>query len=162
MIRAMGRIYKSLNLWLGLSGGIVLIGMMLLTTCDVISRYIFNLPITGSYEITEGMMVVIVFLFISHTQASKAHINIDFIVVLLPTKWRRAIDLLTHLVSLLIVILLAYMSVIRWRELMRIQEHTAILHLPVSPFLLIMAFGLLVYSLELLKDVIRLVKGEEL
>jgi len=162
MIRAMGKIYRSLNLWLGFGGGVILLGMMLLTTCDVIGRYVFNLPIAGAYEITEGMMVVIVFLFISHTQASKGHISIDFVIIQLPVRWRIAIDILTHLVSLLMVILLTYMSVIRWTELMRINEHTAILHLPISPFLLIMAFGFLVYSLELLKDVIKLFKGKEL
>jgi TRAP-type C4-dicarboxylate transport system permease small subunit len=162
MIRALGKVYQSLNLWLGFGGGVVLLGMMLLTTCDVIGRYVFNLPFTGAYEITEGMMVVIVFLFISHTQASKGHISIDFVVMQLPVRWRMAVDILTHLVSLLIVILLTYMSVIRWTELMRINEHTAILHLPISPFLLIMAFGFLVYSLELLKDVVKLFKGKEL
>ena len=38
-----------LNVMLAYVGGYVLFGMMLLTTCDVIGRYLFNMPITGAY-----------------------------------------------------------------------------------------------------------------
>ena len=47
--------------WLGAT---LLFGMMLLTTADVILRYFFNRPITGSFELTQYLMVMIVSLLL--------------------------------------------------------------------------------------------------
>ena len=56
MMKAVAKIIKSLNALLAYLGSYVLFGMMLLTTCDVVGRYILNLPITGAYEITEVLV----------------------------------------------------------------------------------------------------------
>jgi TRAP-type C4-dicarboxylate transport system permease small subunit len=162
MVRNFKSIYRSISLLFGSVGGIVLICMMLITVCDVVGRYFFNRPITGVYEITECMMVVIVFLFFGHTQATKGHINIDFIVMRLPDRLRLAVAVFTHVVSLVMVIILTWMSIIRWTELMDINEHTTNLNLPISPFMLILCIGLFAYFLELLKDVINLFKRKEI
>lgn len=162
MIKAVLTKLGSLNAWLAKAGGYILLCMMLLTTCDVIGRYIFNAPITGAYEITEVMMVTVIFLFIGYTQAEKAHISIDLVVRLLPKKLRMTIDLITHLLSLFIIILIAWMNILRCLELMRRNEVTAILYIPVAPFVLILAIGCLVYSIELIKNINNLFKHQEL
>jgi len=162
MFKAIVRRIGSLNILLAHAGAYVLFGMMLLTTCDVIGRYIFNLPITGAYEITEAMMVTLVFFFIGYTQASKAHVAVDLVVRLLPRKIEIIINILTQVTSLLMMLLVAWMSLVRWVELMGIREHTPILGIPISPFLLILALGCLVLCIELGKDIPGLLrKGEE-
>ena len=162
MIKTVAKKLGSLNTWLAKVGGYVLLGMMLLTTCDVIGRYIFNSPITGAYEITEVMMVTVIFLFIGYTQAERGHISIDLVIRLLPKKVRTTIDIITHLLSLFIIILIAWMNILRCLELMRRNEVTAILYIPVSPFVLILAIGCLVYAIELIKTIYNLVKHQEL
>jgi len=162
MLKAFVRRFGSLNIMLAYAGAYVLFGMMLLTTCDVIGRYIFNLPITGAYEITEAMMVTLVFFFIGYTQASKAHVAVDLVVKLLPQKIGMIVDIITQVLSLLMILLVAWMSIVRWLELMEINEHTPILGIPVSPFLLILALGCFVLCIELGKDIPRLLrKGEK-
>ena len=162
MIKTMAKKLGSLNTWLAKVGGYVLLGMMLLTTCDVIGRYIFNAPITGAYEITEVMMITVVFLFLGYTQAQKGHISIDFVIQLLPQKMRMTIDIVTHLVSLFIMILIGWMNILRCLELMRINEVTPILHVPISPFFLILAIGCFVYSIEFIKNIKDILKHQEL
>lgn len=162
MIKTMAKKLGSLNTWLARMGGYILLGMMLLTTCDVIGRYVFNSPITGAYEVTEVMMVTVIFLFIGYTQAEKGHISIDLVVRLLPKKVRVTIDIITHLLSLFIIILITWMNILRCLELMRRNEVTAILYIPVSPFLLILAIGCFVYSIELIKNIRNLIKHQEL
>jgi TRAP-type C4-dicarboxylate transport system permease small subunit len=162
MIKAMARKIGSVNTWLAKAGGYVLLCMMVLTICDVIGRYFFNSPITGAYEITEVMMVTVVFLFVGYTQAQKGHISIDFVIRVLPQKMRMAIDIVTHLVSLFILILIGWMNILRCLELMRINEVTAILHIPISPFLLILAIGCFVYSIEFMKNIKDILKHQEL
>ena len=152
----------SVSTLLGHAGGYILFCMMLLTVCDVIGRYVFNSPITGAYEVTETMMVTAVFFFIAYTQTQKGHIAVDLVVIMLPRKIRLAIDIITHLMSLCILFLLAWMNILRWLELMARNEHTPIIHLPVSPFVLIVALGCFVFSIELIKDVVRLLMHQEL
>ena len=162
MIKAIASKIGSVNTWLAKAGGYVLLCMMVLTISDVIGRYFFNSPVTGAYEITEVMMVTIVFLFIGYTQAQKGHISIDFVIRLLPQKMRMTIDIVTHLVSLFIMLLIAWMNILRCLELMRINEVTPILHFPISPFFLILAIGCFVYSIEFIKNIKNILKHQEL
>lgn len=162
MLKTIARRFGTLNVMLAYVGAYVLFGMMLLTICDVIGRYIFNLPITGAYEITEALMVTLVFFFIGYTQASKAHVAVDLVVKLLPRKIEIIINIITQVMSLFMMLLVAWMSIVRWLELMEIKEHTPILGIPVSPFMLILAIGCLVFCIELGKDIPRLLtKGEK-
>ena len=162
MLKAIVRGFGSLNVMLAYAGAYVLFGMMLLTVCAVIGRYIFNLPITGAYEITEALMVTLVFFFIGYTQASKAHVAVDLVVKLLPRKIEMIINIITQVMSLLMMLLVAWMSIVRWLELMEIKEHTPILGIPVSPFVLILALGCFVLCIELGKGIPRLLtKGEK-
>jgi TRAP-type C4-dicarboxylate transport system permease small subunit len=162
MIKAMAKKIGAANTWLAKAGGYVLLCMMVLTISDVIGRYFFNSPITGAYEITQVMMVTVVFLLLCYNQAQKGHISIDFVIRLLPQKMRMAIDIVTHLVSLFIMILIGWMNILRCLELMRIKEVTPILHVPVSPFFLILAIGCFVYSIEFIKNIKNILKHQEL
>jgi TRAP-type C4-dicarboxylate transport system permease small subunit len=161
MIQNIDKGIRSLNVLLAYAGSCVLFGMMLLTIFDVIGRYIFNSPITGAFEITEAMMVTMVFFFIAYAQAKKSHVAVDLVVNLLPKKLRVLIDIITHLLSLLMMVLIAWMSMLRWLELIKIKEYTAILHIPVSPFLLILALGCFAFCIELGKDTLKLFKNGE-
>ena len=58
---------------------IVLLSMMLLTSADVIARYVFNRPISGAFELTEVLLAVLVFLAMPMTTASDGHIRVDLL-----------------------------------------------------------------------------------
>ena len=161
MIKNIDKGIRSLNVLLAYAGSYVLFGMMFLTIFDAIGRYVFNSPITGAFEITEAMMVTMVFFFIGYAQAKKSHVAVDLVVNLFPQKIRVLIDIITHLLSLLMMVLIGWMSMLRWLELMRIKEYTAILHIPVSPFLLILALGCFTFCIELGKDTLKLFKNGE-
>ncbi len=45
-------------------GAIVLLMMMGLTTADVVARYVFNAPILGVFELTEFMVLILIFSWI--------------------------------------------------------------------------------------------------
>jgi len=158
MLKAIVKRLGSLNVMLAYVGGYVLFGMMILTVCDVTGRYIFNLPITGAYEISEAMMVTVVFFFIGYAQAKKAHVAVDLIVNVLPGKLKIVIEIITQLLSFLMILLIAGMSLVRWHELLKINEHTPILGIPVAPFFFILATGCSVFCVELGKRIFRLVK----
>ena len=151
----------NLTAFLGKAGGVILFSMMLLTVCDVIGRYVFNSPVPGAYELTETMMATAVFLFIGYTQAAKRHIAVDFIILVLPRKVRMVVELMTHAICLTVFGIITWMNVIRWLELMQRKEHTPIIHLPISPFIFIVAFGSFVFFVELIKTVLEMFRRQE-
>ena len=60
---------------------IALFGMMMLGTMDVAGRYLFNKPITGSFEIFEILLPVLAFFSLADTQSIDEHVTagvIDF------------------------------------------------------------------------------------
>jgi len=60
---------------------IALFGMMMLGTVDVVGRYLFNRPITGSLEMFEILLPVLVLFSLADTQSKDEHLTagvIDF------------------------------------------------------------------------------------
>jgi TRAP-type C4-dicarboxylate transport system permease small subunit len=53
-------VFGSLLRLLALIGGWIIVGLMVYTVADVILRYIFNRPFSGSIEVTEFAMAAIV------------------------------------------------------------------------------------------------------
>ncbi len=54
---------------------IALFGMMILGTVDVAGRYLFNIPITGTLEIFEILMPVLILLSMADTQSADGHLT---------------------------------------------------------------------------------------
>jgi TRAP-type C4-dicarboxylate transport system permease small subunit len=63
-----------------LAFGAVAVAMLaLLTMADVTGRYVFVQPIPGTYEVTQLMLVAIVFTGIAAVQAAHAHIRVEIL-----------------------------------------------------------------------------------
>ena len=58
---------------------VVLFIMMLMTMADVFLRKFSNLSILGTVELTELMMIVIVFCSLAECQAGDGHIKVDLV-----------------------------------------------------------------------------------
>ena len=144
---------KSLSTYLSYIGNFALAGMMLLTTTDVVGRYFFNAPVLGAYEITEYLMLIMVFSFLALAQSAKVHINVDIVFSHLPAGLRNFLERFNHLVCLLMMILVTWMSVLRVFELRRTGEASVLLKIPDYPFAAFLVIGCLVFSIEFFKDV---------
>ena len=46
---------------LGMAASAILFVLMLVTFVDVVSRYLFNWPLRGAFEVTELMLLVLIF-----------------------------------------------------------------------------------------------------
>ena len=78
----MGSLFTGLN-WVPV---IFVFIMMFLTAADVLGRYIFSRPIYGAQDVTELMLVVIVFFGIPYLQFVKGHIKVELLFSRLSTK----------------------------------------------------------------------------
>ena len=90
-----------------------LVAMMLLTTADVIGRYFFNRPIAGAYELTEFIMVIVVFLGLAHTEAKKDTAAIEIIAERFPSKVRAFTDSATIILSIFFFVVVGWQSIVQ-------------------------------------------------
>jgi C4-dicarboxylate transporter, DctM subunit len=63
----------------GVTSGALILIMMVMTTLDVVMRYVFNNPMRGNYEIQPVLLIGVTYLAVSSVQAKRIHINLDLI-----------------------------------------------------------------------------------
>jgi TRAP-type transport system small permease protein len=140
-------------------GAAALFSMMCLTTLDVAGRYIFNHPITGVYELTEYLVLILIFSFLGYTQSKNGHVSVDLLLPKLPARLKAVIDLLNHLVCLVLMAVIFWMGIETALELRSVGEASPNLGVPDYPFAFFLAIGCLIMCLEYLRNIIDLLAG---
>src|SRR6266581_8612793 len=93
---------------LGAAAAVLLFYLMALTTADVIGRYIFNWPLRGAFEITELLLLALIFAGLPLASRADEHVTLDFIDMLLGDGGRQLLRRLIDLVCGVIVLGLAW------------------------------------------------------
>jgi TRAP-type C4-dicarboxylate transport system permease small subunit len=150
------KILQRLSTYLAYVGAFSLFAMMCLTIADVAGRYIFNKPILGAYELTEFMVLVLIFSFLGYTQAHKSHVAVDLFIVFFPSKFKMVIEILNHLACLAIMILITWMGFEKAIEMMESGESSPNLTLPSYPFVFFLVIGCGVLAIEFIKDIFQI------
>ena len=149
----------SLTKYVNAIGVFFLFAMMMVTTVDVLSRFLFNQPVTGSIEITGFLLLITVFFGIPYAAARDTHISIDIITSNLSDRRRLTLNALTGFVALLLFILLAWQSVDHSILNSNMHRVTAVMELPIAPFVLIVSVSSVLFCYVVL---IRLLKNIKL
>jgi len=127
---------------LGVAASVVLLAMMLLTVIDVVGRYRLKMPVRGAFEVTELMLVVLIFAGLPLVSFSDEHAVMDFIDRLFG---RRGQDRLQRLVQLLNAAFMFLLTWLAWRKADRIwayRDSTDVLRIVYGPFVYFMALTL--------------------
>lgn len=135
-------------------GSLSLFGMMGITAADVIGRYLFNAPIVGAFELTQFMVLVLIFSFLPYTQSQKGHVYVDLLISILPAGVRKAVNIFNHSVCVLLMALITWMGLMRAFEMMEYGEATANLGIPYYPFVFYLVVGCLAMCIEYVRDLI--------
>jgi TRAP-type C4-dicarboxylate transport system permease small subunit len=101
---------------LGVIATAALIALMILTTADVVFRYILGSPLKGVYEISELLFLSAVFLGLGYTQLSHEHVNVQIVIRRLP----RRVNLMLETVMLLLALFIY--GLLTWRGLVTLLE----------------------------------------
>jgi TRAP-type transport system small permease protein len=134
-------------------GNISIAGMTLLSAADVVGRYFFNSPILGAYEITEYLMLIMVFSYLGITQSQKAHINVDIVFNHLSPGFQAILTRINDVICLLMMIIVSCMGVQKVLANIKTGEASILLKIPDYPFAIFMTIGCVVLTIEFLKDV---------
>lgn len=146
--------------WLHGIAMVVLLLLMFMTVGDVIGRYMVGVipgfgPIPGTFELTEFLLAVAVLTAIGRTQMKGEHISIDLVIKKFSPRVRTIIDCITDFLSLAIFVLVTWQT-IKYAQLLYVSHDvSAVLRLPVYPFLIIAAVGSFVFCLAMLSTFLK-------
>src|SRR5262245_44191693 len=123
---------------LGAAAAGLLFGMMALTTADVISRYLLNWPLRGALEITELLLLTLIFAGLPLASRVDEHVTLDFIDAILGATGRSLLRRAVDLACGLIILGLAWRVWVKAGKIAGYGDTTDVLRLPVAPFVYFM------------------------
>jgi len=151
-----------LNRMLLFVGGLVLVGMVLLTTANILLRLVW-LPIRGTFELMGLGGAAVTALALGYTQQQHGHIAVDVLIVGFSKRTRRILGAVNNTVCALFFALVAWQMAEKAATLWRTGEVTETLRIIYYPITYGVAFGCAVLGLVFLADLARALRsrGEE-
>jgi TRAP-type C4-dicarboxylate transport system permease small subunit len=124
---------------LGVAASTILLGMMLLTFADVIARYLFNRPFAGAFEVTELLLLVLIFAGLPLVTYADEHALMDFIDRLLGPRPTRVLERLVQALCAAVMFLLAWLVWLKADRIWAYRDATDVLRIVYGPFVYFMA-----------------------
>lgn len=139
-------------MWLG-SGLLILIAV--LTVSDVFTRSSFSLPIRGTTELVELMLVCVVFLGMVYATVKNGHVRVTVLVSRFSKRVQRVLASTMTLIGVVLFALLSWqlwLSAVEWT---RVGRYSITLNIPTAPFKFVAAVAAGLISLVLLVNFLQ-------
>lgn len=153
---------RALN-FCGLTAGFILLAVMALVVANVLLRYLFNAPIAGTLEMTEGALPLIIFLSLAMTQYEGGHIKVVLLTRKLSKRLQRAAVVFAMLVG---AVLFAWASYAGWMSMAKSiaigEIERGSIRYPLWPVKGTIALGMSLLTLQFLIDALLAALGGEL
>jgi TRAP-type C4-dicarboxylate transport system permease small subunit len=130
---------RRVELLLGAAAAAILMAMMLITVVDVVARYVFNRPLRGAFEVTELMLVVLIFAGLPLVSFTDEHAVMDFIDRLLGRRGQRHLDRVVQTANGAFMLLLAWLVWRKANSIWAYRDATDVLRILYGPFVYFMA-----------------------
>ena len=140
---------------LGVAASVILFCMMLLTAIDVVARYLFRMPVRGAFEVTELMLVVLIFAGLPLVSFSDEHAAMDFIDRLLGRRGQWRVQRAVHVLSAAFMFLLTWLVWLKADKIWAYRDATDVLRILYGPFVYFMAVTLALAGLIHLYKVVE-------
>lgn len=146
---------------LSILSGFATLLIILIVVADVTGRFLFNAPFHGGVELSELLMVALVFFGLSAAQQQRQNFSIELMVRHFPRRVQGAFELFGYFACLLIVVILAWPSskqaVVSFE---RGEAGFGIVSFPLWPARTLLAIGLWLLALQFLCDIYRFVANK--
>lgn len=149
------RATKGLNTALHYVSGALITLLMLGTVYNILGRWLFGVPLRGTVELTQLSMIAIVYLAFAYAQQHGDHISVDLLYLRLGRRGRAILDAIASLISLVILVLLAWRLYAYSEVLQAGGRTTATLRIPLYPLAFVAIVGTLAYLLAVTATVIE-------
>ena len=140
--------------------GIALLLMMIMGALDVFLSKVFNMPVPGTFEATETLMVISAFLAIAYNQQVRGHIKVELFTSRMSPRLQLKFEAFNYLLSSIFFFLLTWQG---WRfgiASLKIGEYeSGLIAFPVYPAKLLLALGVTMMTLQCLRDLVMAFKN---
>lgn len=133
----------------------VIFFMMFLAVGDVFGRYVLKKSIFGAQDITQLMMVVLVFLGLGFVAQEDGNVRIEILYQHFSAKLKAGMNILAWLIGIAIYSLVSYRMFTRAMSIFaKHNASTMTLNISLAPFLLLAAIGCGLMILQLVSNII--------
>ena len=159
---ALVELVERLLVRLAIISGFATLIIMVIVMIDVTGRAAFNKPLHSGVEISELLLVSLVFLGLSGAQQQRQNFAIEIFTRHLPAPVQTAFELAGYIGCLAIVILLAWPSTIQAiSSFDRNEMGFGIVAFPIWPARIVLAVGLWLLAIQFLCDIYRILTGQQ-
>lgn len=119
---------------LGIAASAILMAMMCLTFVDVVARYVFNRPLRGGFELTELLLLVLIFAGLPLVSHADEHVTMDFIDRVLTARARAWLNRIVHLIVAALMFFMTWQVTIKAARITSYGDTTDVLRIVYGPF----------------------------
>jgi len=124
---------------LGVAASLILLAMMCLTVVDVVGRYLLNRPVRGAFEVTELLLLVLIFAGLPLVSFTNEHALMDFIDRLLGSHGQAGLERGVNLASAAMLGALTWLTWLKADKIWGYRDSTDVLRIVYGPFVYFMA-----------------------
>ena len=124
---------------LGIAASAILFVLMSLTFVDVLARYLFNRPIRGAFEVTELLLLVLIFAGLPLVSHADEHVTMDFAERWFSPAGQRILNRIIHFAVAGVMFFMAWQVWIRAARVSSYGDATDVLRIAYAPFVYFMA-----------------------
>ena len=142
--------------WFNMVASAALVLMMVLTCADVFMRYLFNSPITGTYDLVGLLGAVLAAFAMPYTMLKKGHVAVEILIQSLSRGKQLVIETFSHLLGISLFLVLVWQAILLSRDMKAAGEVTPTLLLPFYPIVYCMAVCFLGLCLAILVNLLHI------
>ena len=138
--------------------------MLFLTVGDVMGRYFFNRPISGTFELTRLLFAISVFFAFAIAQFKQENLYITILYSRFNNRIQGILDLFSAIIGIGMFSLAFWHTLNYAQRIESVGQYTSVLRWPIHPWIYLAALGMLVLVIALLWDLaisIKKLRGEE-
>lgn len=144
------------NEWAAKLISLLIIPIVLVTTIEVILRYVFNMPSIWAWDVNIHLMAVIIFIGAGYTLLYRGHIIVDVVVGRFSPRVRAIMDLVTSGFFFLGIGVLLWRAILKAAISIEIKEQLiSVWGPPLYPLRVVIAVGILLLLLQGIVKFIR-------
>jgi TRAP-type C4-dicarboxylate transport system permease small subunit len=124
--RAVALLRSLITLW-ALAGGLIIVGLVLMTGASAVSNLIWGTPFSGDFELVKHLVAVAAFAFLPYCQLTGSNVTVDIFTEGMGERVKAAMQLLASIVAAALAILLFWQMWKGMFDYVRYPEYTQVL-----------------------------------
>ena len=150
-----------LNKILMFVGSVAVLFLMSLATVNVCLRFFLNAPYRGAYELVGFSGAIVIAFALGYTQKRKDHIVVDILTEKFSKPVVKFLDIISYFIMMIFFAMVAWQVLVWGMKIAKSGEVSETLKIMFHPVIFGVSFGFAVFSLTLLIDFLKTIKGRE-